>query len=94
VLAGVGGRTIHEAKHRMSLHEAMAWQAYMRKYGLLNIGPRLEQGFAMLAAQINRALGGKAKVTDFMPHFQPAPARIEEVFAMMQAATRNKKHGK
>lgn len=75
----------------MSVEEAMAWQAYMKKYGLLNIGTRLEYGFALIATQINRALGGNKEMADFMPHYKPEPASIEEVFAMLNASSKAKK---
>lgn len=64
VLHGVGGRTIAEAKQRLSYHEALQWFAYLKKHGTPN--RHLHQGFALLAAMINNAMGGEAKVTDFM----------------------------
>ena len=49
MLAGVGGRTIEEAKERLSFEETLAWAAYMRQRGSLHVGMRLEVGFELLA---------------------------------------------
>ncbi len=70
MLAGVGGCTIAEAKERMSFEEAVAWSEYMRLRGSLNLGMRLEVGFALIAKIINNALGGKAELSDFTPHIE------------------------
>lgn len=78
VLNGIGGRTIAEAQERMTYAEAYSWYLYIRKHGSLNIGSRLEYGFALIAKQINRALGGKAEITDFMPHFEPVAPSLDE----------------
>lgn len=84
VLHGVGGRTVHEAKQRMSYQEAMSWAAYIRKRGSLNWGMRLEAGFALIATQINRALGGKAEPADFMAHSdEPEGASLDDVAKLM-----------
>src|SRR5690625_65472 len=40
VLSGVGGRTVAEAKERLSFVEFMSWQRYIRSPGTLNIGLR------------------------------------------------------
>lgn len=50
------------------MDEFLAWRAYIVKRGSLNVGLRIEGGIAILAAQINRALGGKASARDFAPH--------------------------
>jgi hypothetical protein len=83
VLAGVGGCTVAEAKERLTYEEALAWSAYMRKRGSLNVGMRLEHGFALLAAMINNALGGRAELRDFMPHAEPKQGTIEDVMTLL-----------
>lgn len=70
MLCGVGGRTIAEAKERLSYSEAMQWHAYMKKRGGTNLGLRLEAGFALVATAISRSVGGKAKFEDFTPHLK------------------------
>lgn len=51
----------------MTYVEAMDWMRYRRQTGPLNLGHRLEDGFAMLATVFNNVMGGKAKFSDFMP---------------------------
>lgn len=68
MLFGIGGRTIAEAKQNLSLDEFESWAAYIRAYGPLNINRHLERGFALIAMQINRGLGGKAEMMDYMPY--------------------------
>ena len=72
MLNGIGGRTIEEAKERMSFTEAQQWSAYMERRGSLHVGTRLEWGFARIAAAINNALGGTARQIEFMPHARPS----------------------
>jgi hypothetical protein len=83
VLAGVGGWTVEEAKERMSYAEALDWQAYIAKRGSLHVGLRLEAGFALIAWSINRALGGTAEITDFMPHFDEPEASLDDVMKLL-----------
>lgn len=64
VLAGIGGRTVAEAKANLSCHEAGAWFAFYRQHGGLTHTDRL---LATLATQINRLAGGEAEVGDFLP---------------------------
>lgn len=79
MLNGVGGRTVEEARERLSYAEAVDWADYMRKRGSLNLGLRLEAGFALIAAAINNGLGGHAVPSDFMPHIDQADASIADV---------------
>jgi hypothetical protein len=88
VLAGVGGRTVAEAKERLTYAEAVAWEAYRRKYGTLNVGLRLEIGFGQLLAAVANALGNKADPLDYMPHVprpEPEPLSIDRVMAVLGA---------
>jgi hypothetical protein len=79
VLNGVGGRTVEEAKRRMTYAEARQWSAYMQRRGSLHVGLRLEAGFALIAATINNALGGHATAADFMPHRDAPEGTIADV---------------
>jgi hypothetical protein len=83
VAGGVGGWTVSEAKERLTYAEAMQWHTYLERRGTLNLGLRIEEGFALLAMMINRALGGRANMSAFMPHFGPmqAPASSEPISA-------------
>jgi hypothetical protein len=68
VLHGIGGCTILEAKERLTYAEAMDWYAYIRRRGSLNLGNRLEHGFAMLATVLSRIHGGEVEMEAFMPY--------------------------
>lgn len=72
-----------EAKERLSQAEYLAWIEYRELRGSLNLGLRLEEGFALIATTINRALGGKATMHDFMPHFDEPEATLEDVMKML-----------
>lgn len=81
MLNGIGGCTVAEAKERLTYAEALDWFAYIRKRGSLNTGMRLEAGFALLAAILSSAHGGKASMDDFMPHADKADdMSVESVF--------------
>lgn len=58
VLHGIGGRTIAEAKERLSYAEALDWYEYIARRGSLNWGTRLEGGFALLAYFIANKVSG------------------------------------
>lgn len=73
MLHGIGGRTIAEAKERMTHHEFVSWCAYVRKRGTLHVGMRLEIGFGQVLAAIARACGGDSSPIDFMPHMKAEP---------------------
>jgi hypothetical protein len=89
VLHGIGGRTIREAKERMTYAEALDWMEYIRRRGSLNVGLRVEASAAVLATQINRALGGNAEMTDFMPHWdEPQAQSIDDLAKIFGALAR------
>ncbi len=77
MLAGIGGRTIAEAKQSMSYAEALDWAEYRRLRGSFNAGTRIEWSSALLSMMINRATGGKAEMSDYMPHADEPEATIE-----------------
>ena len=67
----------------MTYSESMLWSAYLKKRGTVHLGMRLENGVALLATQINRALGGKAEMTDFMPHVEKRVADLADVMKLV-----------
>jgi len=77
VLHGIGGRTVLETKNRLTYAEAMDWYVYLRRRGSLNLGNRLEHGFAMLATVLTRIHGGEVEMEAFMP-YESALAQAEE----------------
>lgn len=83
---GIGGRTIAEAKERISYPEFLTWVAYRRKRGPLNVSLRVDRGAALLASlyairHFEREGGGEFTVSDFMPFSDP-PAPIDLETAM------------
>lgn len=50
----------------MHQDEYMSWLAYRRKYGPLNPMIRQDNGFALVSMLINRGLGGRAEMSDFL----------------------------
>ncbi len=80
---GIGGATVAEAKERVPYSEALMWSAFIKKRGSLNVGMRLENGFALLAVMINRAMGGNAKMAQFMPHYEEQPADLADVMKLV-----------
>lgn len=74
VSAGVGGRTVAEARERLTYSEALQWGQYIAQRGTLNQGMRMEVHTAQLMALVATAAGmktegGKQYVpADFMLH--------------------------
>ena len=85
MLHGIGGKTIKEATQNVTAKEFDKWAEYIRKRGSLNVGQRVEAAVAVLATQINRALGGKAEMIDFMPHWDQPEVGIEDLAKMFGA---------
>jgi hypothetical protein len=88
VLHGIGGRTIAEAKRRLTYVEALQWVEYMRRRGSLNVGQRVEAAIAVLSTQVNRALGGKAEFADFAPHWDQPEPQLDDIAKLFGAVTR------
>lgn len=76
---GVGGRTIAEAKARLTYAEALRWFEFIRLRGSLHLGRRIECAAALVALQVNRSAGGSASYQDFTPH-EPRPEMTPEAF--------------
>jgi hypothetical protein len=93
VLHGIGGRTIEEAKERMSWQEAFSWRVYIAKRGGLNFNESLERGVAGIAALIVNRTGGRAKVSDFLIHYgrsvedeDEGDATLEDIMSILRGA--------
>lgn len=68
MLCGVGGRTIAEAKRRITYDEFVTWRAYIKKHGLPALGAEAtERAFAVLTWRLDRAYGGKTEISDWLP---------------------------
>ncbi|PIF22177.1 MULTISPECIES: phage tail assembly protein T [Pantoea] len=78
MLNGIGGKTIAEAKERLSIIEYKKWTLYRNKYGSLNPGLRTEWASGVISSVIantNRDPKHPAFTpTDFTQHFdEPEP---------------------
>lgn len=88
MLAGVGGRTVSEAKETLQYAEFLDWLTYRRMRGSLHMGTRMESGFALLASLISRACGGDASQLDFMPHAEQPAATLSDVMGILSGKQR------
>lgn len=80
VAAGIGGRTIAEAKRNMTLHELHLWKQYRHK-GLL-ITARTQE---IAAARIVQAVVGGGSLYDYIPdrcEDRPGPS-VEQAMALL-----------
>lgn len=82
VICGIGGNSIEAVKASLTLSEIRLWGEYVRKFGSLNVGRRVEQAigsFMALYRNSNRGKGSKAAdPRDFMPHeSKPEPQDLE-----------------
>ncbi|MBK3872133.1 hypothetical protein GFL01_10095 [Pseudomonas stutzeri] len=81
-MSGVGGRTIAEARERISYPEFLSWLKYRAKRGSLNVGMRVERGTALLASLYVNAHRGKdtqpAQMWDFAPHHDQPVVSLDE----------------
>jgi hypothetical protein len=70
----------------------MQWLTYVRQTGPLNLGLRLEHGFAMLATVLSSIHGGKAEFSDFLPdrgvRYEDAEGSPEDMLRLLQSLKR------
>lgn len=92
MLNGIGGRTVAEAKASLSYTEALSWMAYIEQNGTLNLGLKLERGFALLATILNNVNGGNATFDDFLPSrgaaIEEVQASAQDLFRLLQSVKR------
>ena len=80
MLNGIGGRTISEAKERISRVEFESWMAYIARHGSLNLGLRIEDAAALIAYITHRSAGGTLDHDQFLP-----VREVDEAAALEQA---------
>jgi hypothetical protein len=81
VLHGIGGRTVAEAKRRVTYEEFVMWLAYINKNGLPAQGTEAtERAFALLTWQVNLSRGGKTELADWLP--KPKSAHDSQTLQM------------
>lgn len=80
VMHGIGGRTIAEAKERLSYPEFLTWLKYRRKRGSLHIGMRVEYGSALLAMLYTNAHSkhGGHQLHEFAPYHDEPQLSLEQ----------------
>lgn len=89
MLAGVGGRTIEEARRRLSWNEHQAWLQYRAKHGPLHLGKRLEDAAALIAQTVSNTIprpkgSTGPRLEDFMLYAfkePPKPITLETAMA-------------
>ena len=76
----MGGNTIARAKQEMSYLEFSRWAEYIRRRGSLNVGTRVEDAGALLAALFAnyKTKNGGNTVYDFAPHRDRPAITLEE----------------
>lgn len=76
---GIGGRTIEEARRRLTLKEVKVWQAYRLRRGTLNVGLMVEDAVARLAVlYANRHTREPVERWEFMPHHDAPEITLAE----------------
>ena len=88
MLAGIGGRTVEEAKQRMTYAEFRDWARYREKIGPLNHLQRADYAAALISSVVNRSAGGKAEPSDFLPDYDQTPAQPEDFLRMLTGGKR------
>lgn len=74
MLNGIGGRTVSEAKANLPYAEYLDWVGYANSKGTLNLGLRLEYGFALIAFLLTKGFklkkenGAQFQLQDFLQH--------------------------
>ena len=94
MLVGVGGRTVAEAKERLTYSEALRWMAYVDKRGRPNLGLRIEEMGAYIVQAVYRSQGGKCDAEAFMPHVvaQEEDASIDDLMGALKASSKTNKY--
>lgn len=98
MLAGVGGKTVADAKRNLSRHEFSQWVEYRKRRGPLNPLLRQESGFALLASLLCSVHGIKSRTgeilsqRDFMPYAVDEPeASFDDLGLMFKKLARKEK---
>ena len=80
MLNGIGGRTIEEAKERLTYAEVQTWMRYRQMRGSLFFGNRIESSVGVVSHIVHRAAGGKSELEDFLPHADKKQPDIRDFF--------------
>lgn len=96
VAAGIGGRSVAEAKRRISQREFIAWLKYRKKHGTLDMGYRIDRAASIICAVLAQ---GKVAPEKFMPKFdddEQAETQVQfaSVLAGLKSRAKPKKEAK
>lgn len=83
VLHGIGGRTVAEAKLRMSYDEYLSWCEFMRRRGTLHEGMRMEYLVGRLTWIVSQALGGKGEFSEFVRYHDEEVTNVDDLAKLM-----------
>ncbi|WP_422652877.1 phage tail assembly protein T [Arsukibacterium sp. UBA3155] len=72
----MGGKTVAEAKERVSYQEYLSWLSFRRQHGPLAMQLRQERIAAAQMFQLSKLHGGKGQVDDFMIWTKPDEQEI------------------
>lgn len=90
MLAGIGGRTITEAKANISYVEFLAWMAYRDKHGPLDCARRIEHAAAVVAhtvsCTVSREKGSKPPTLETFLMYERATSPASQEAAALQTA--------
>lgn len=79
-MAGIGGKTIFEAKANLSYAEFLKWAAYIKHRGSLNVGRRVEQAVGnLMAFYHNRKVQKQHRIDPLMLMPYEDRPEVEEV---------------
>lgn len=73
---GVGGGTLDELRENLTASELSLWIQKQQRDGPVNLGVRIDRGFALIAYMIYSALPGtgpRKTMADFMPPWYQKP---------------------
>lgn len=81
VAAGIGGRTVAEARERLSWEELQSWMLYVKENGPLSVGQRLDYGLARIMLMLSGLAGSKTpkQLKDFLPAYYTRAEEEEEL---------------
>lgn len=95
-MAGIGGKTIAEARQTISYAEFINWWAYIKKHGVISPQRRQEELVAWQMFHLNSINGGKAELKTFLRYSQAVEADVEasaeDVFAVLKSVAKPDKN--
>jgi hypothetical protein len=86
----LGGGTVGRLKHEMSSKEFSDWVRYFNKHGRCTPVRMYDFGPALIAWKIDHALGGKTRISDYLPYAkeQESVATVDDIAKAFGAVRR------